>query len=139
MGELDDIARRYAAAVYAKDEAAFLALYDDDVVVFDMWDAWTYQGREAWAGMVKAWFGSLGEERVGVTFTPVHAVVEADWAVWCAIVRYAGLGADDQELRAMENRVSWTLRRGAEGWRIIHEHSSAPASFDTMKVSLKRG
>lgn len=139
MSEIEAIAGRYAAAVYARDEAAFLALYGEDVVVFDMWDAWSYQGREAWAGMVKAWFGSLGEERVGVTFAPVHAVVEADWAVWCAIARYAGLSADDQELRAMENRISWTLRRGEDGWRIIHEHSSAPASFDTMKVSLKRG
>lgn len=139
MNEIDDIAARYVAAVLAKDEAAFLALYDEAVVVFDMWEDWTYQGRDALAGMVRDWFGSLGEDRVGVRFEPVMSRVDGDWAVWGAIVRYAGLNAAGEELRSMENRMSWTLRRGPAGWRIVHQHSSSPADFSTMAVKLKRG
>lgn len=33
MNEIDKIAERYAEAVYRKDEAAFLSLYADGVVV----------------------------------------------------------------------------------------------------------
>jgi len=139
MDEIGEVAARYVAAVFDKDAAAFLALYDEAVVVFDMWDAWSYQGRDALAGMVHDWFGSLGDDRVGVRFEPVMSRVDGDWAVWCAIVRYAGLNAAGDELRSMENRMSWTLRRGPDGWRIVHQHSSSPADFATRAVNLKRG
>jgi uncharacterized protein (TIGR02246 family) len=138
LSEIDAVADRYVAAVYDKDEAAFLALYDEEVVVFDMWDQWSCKGREAWSGMVKSWFGSHGNESVRVIFTCEMCVVDDDWAVWCGIVRYAGLSAEGAELRAMENRISWSLRRRDDRWLIVHEHSSSPADFKTMKVSLNR-
>jgi len=138
LSEIDAVADRYVAAVRDKDEAAFLSLYDQDVVVFDMWDRWSYKGREAWSGMVKSWFGSLGNESVRVIFTCEMCVVDDDWAVWCGLVRYAGLSAEGAELRAMENRISWSLRRRGDRWLIVHEHSSSPADFKTMKVSLNR-
>jgi ketosteroid isomerase-like protein len=137
--DIDSVAQRYAAAAHAKDEAAFLALYDEDVVVFDLWERWVYKGRDAWAGMVKAWFGSLGSERVAITFAPEFSTVDGDWALWCAIVRYAGISEQGVELRALENRISWTLRRHGDQWRILHEHTSAPADFESLKVSLHRG
>jgi len=139
LSEIDAIADRYVAAVFNKDEAAFLSLYDQDVVVFDMWDRWSYKGREAWSRTVKSWFGSLGSENVRVTFTCEMCVVDDDWAIWCGTVKYAGLSAEGAELRAMENRMSWSLRRRADRWLIVHEHSSSPADFKTMKVSLDRG
>jgi uncharacterized protein (TIGR02246 family) len=139
MRDIEFVSMNYAAAVHAKDEQAFLALYDEKVVVFDAWDEWVYEGREAWSRMVENWFGSLGEERVRVEFSPISCIAEADWAVWCATVRYIGLGTAGEELRSMENRISWTLQRRGGGWLIVHEHSSAPASFETLKVKLKRG
>jgi ketosteroid isomerase-like protein len=48
---LDD----YKAAVFAKDVASFIALYDEDVQVFDMWGAWSYHGVGAWREMVANW------------------------------------------------------------------------------------
>jgi ketosteroid isomerase-like protein len=54
-------------------------------------------------------------------------------------VTYKGLSADGRELRAMTNRLTWALRRQAGGdWKIVHEHCSAPADFDTGKVTLTR-
>jgi ketosteroid isomerase-like protein len=60
-------------------------------------------------------------------------LVEGDWAIWCAIVRYAGLNAAGENLRVMENRISWSLKRSAAEWLIVHEHSSAPVDFETLK------
>lgn len=71
-------------------------------------------------------------------FTEDYRVVEGDWALWCATVRYAGLAASGEELRLLENRTSWSLRWRAGGWLIVHEHSSSPADFKTLKVKLRR-
>jgi ketosteroid isomerase-like protein len=38
----------------------------------------------------------------------------------------------------MNNRLTWVLRKDADGaWKIAHEHTSAPAS-DEGKVQLRR-
>ena len=136
FADIDRIVDRYADAVYRKDEAAFLALYTEDVVVFDMWDQWSYVGRDAWAQAVRAWFGSLGEERIAVKFTPTLARVDGDSAFQAMTVRYTALNAVGETLRAMDNRLSWSLRRRDGLWTIAHEHSSAPTSAETLKVSL---
>jgi ketosteroid isomerase-like protein len=38
----------------------------------------------------------------------------------------------------MNNRLTWVLRKDADGtWKIVHEHTSAPAG-DEGKVQLRR-
>jgi hypothetical protein len=60
-------------------------------------------------------------------------------AVWCATVRYAAVNAAGEELRALQNRMSWHLKRHEGDWVIVHEHSSAPADCETHKVRLSAG
>lgn len=139
MGRIEAVAAAYAAAVYAKDVDALLSLYAPDVFAFDMWGQWSYDGRDELAGMFREWLGSLGDERVQVDFTPEFSRSGDDWAIWCATVRYAGLAATGEELRYLENRCTWSLRREGGEWLIVHEHSSAPADFKSLKVSLRRG
>ena len=138
MSLFDNLANAYAEAVYAKDQQAFLALYAQDVVVFDTWDQWLHTGRQAWSGVVKAWFTGLGEDRVTVKFSPIASAIEGDGAFFCATVRYAALDAAGKELRSMENRLSWVLKRGQNGWRIVHEHTSAPVEPKTLQAKLQR-
>jgi ketosteroid isomerase-like protein len=38
----------------------------------------------------------------------------------------------------MENRLTWALERRGGEWKIVHEHTSAPADFETAKVRLRR-
>jgi ketosteroid isomerase-like protein len=70
-GPVEELMEHYRAAVYAKDMDAFVALYDKDVRVFDLWDRWAYQGTDEWRGAAAAWFGSLGSGKVAVEF---HAI-----------------------------------------------------------------
>lgn len=128
----------YQAAVWAKDAAALLALYDPDVCVFDLWSTWSYAGSEAWREAVNGWFGSLGSERVAVTFEDVQSTADGAAASLHAMVRYQSVAADGQALRAMHNRLTWVLRRKNGAWKIVHEHTSAPVNGDTMKVILQR-
>lgn len=127
----------YKAAVTKKDVDAFIALYDQDVCVFDMWGEWSYKGIEAWRKMVTDWFGSLGAERVIVDFNGVQTILGNDIAIAHAFVIYKGVSADSDELRSMQNRLTWALKHKDGIWKIVHEHTSAPVNFETSKVILQ--
>jgi ketosteroid isomerase-like protein len=136
---LMDVMEAYRAAVLAKDVDAFVALYDRGVRVFDLWSRWAYDGLDEWRQAVSGWFGSLGTERVAVEFDDLRAVVTAGLAVGHMQVTYRGLSAEGEELRAMVNRLTWGLAPADDGgWKIIHEHTSAPADLETSKVILVR-
>ena len=128
----------YTAAVRAKDVDAFVGLYADDVRTFDLWSVWSYDGKTALREMVAEWFGSLGTDVVAVEFDEVRSETDNDVAAVSAFTTYRGLSADGEELRSMNNRLTWVLRKEADGtWKIAHEHTSAPAG-DEGKVQLRR-
>jgi len=136
---IEQLLEEYAESVRAKDVDRFVALYDDEVRVFDMWGRWSYDGAAAWREMAVEWFGSLGSEEVAVEFEEVQTVVGDEVAVADAFVTYKGLSAEGDELRAMNNRLTWALRKRSDGtWKVVHEHSSAPTDFETGKVQLQR-
>jgi ketosteroid isomerase-like protein len=55
-----------------------------------------------------------------------------------AFTTFAAVAPDGTESRSMNNRLTWVLRKGADGgWKIVHEHTSAPAG-DEGKVQLRR-
>ena len=143
MADLDksiaQVVEAYKSAVYAKDVDAFMRLYDPSVRVFDTWGVWSYEGTGAWRGAVEGWLTSLGTERVKVSLEDVRATVAREFATVSAIVTYAGISAQGEQLRAMQNRLSWVLRTSGHVLRIVHEHTSAPVGFEDMKAILQRG
>ena len=135
---IDRVLEAYKAAVHARDVGGFMRLYDPRVRIFDTWGVWSYEGATAWQMAVEAWFTSLGTEKVKVTFDEVQVSGSADFTVVSAIVTYAGQSAHGEQLRAMQNRLSWVLKTSGHVPRIIHEHTSAPAGFEDMKAILQR-
>ena len=136
---MDEMLAAYAAAVRAKDVEAFLGLYADDVRNFDLWSEWTYDGKGALRAMVSEWFGSLpDDEVVGVVFDEVRTQAGEDVAALSAFTTFRALSPEGEELRSMNNRLTWVLRKEADGtWKIAHEHTSAPAG-DDGRVQLRR-
>lgn len=136
---MDEMLDAYAAAVRAKDVDAFVGLYADDVRTFDLWSEWSYDGKDALRSMVAGWFGSIGDDEVvAVRFDDVRTETGSDVAALSAFTTYANVAPDGTEQRAMNNRLTWVLRREADGsWKIAHEHTSAPAG-DEGKVQLRR-
>ena len=136
---IEELLDRYRAAVDAKDVDEFLALYDDRVCVFDTWSQWTYEGSDRWREAVAAWFDSVGTERSVVDFDDVRTTVGSDMALAHALVTYRGMSAEGQHLRAMTNRLTWGLRKAGDGrWKVVHEHTSAPADPETLRITLQR-
>jgi ketosteroid isomerase-like protein len=128
----------YKAAVLTKDVEAFMRLYDPKVRVFDAWSVWSYDDAASWRRTVEGWFGSLGEERVQVSFDEVVVSEAGGSAIVSAIVTYASLAPDGSILRSMQNRLSWGIQKGTDGYRIVHEHTSMPIGFEDMKAITQR-
>jgi ketosteroid isomerase-like protein len=128
----------YKSAIYAKDVETSMHLYDPGVRVFDTWGVWSYEGSAAWQRAIEGWFTSLGTERVKVTFDEAQSSAGREFAIVSAIVTYAAVSARGEQLRAMQNRLSWGLRTSGHVPRIIHEHTSAPVAFDDAKAILQR-
>jgi len=138
MNPVSDALARYKAAAYSKDVDAFVALYADDVHVFDMWNQWELRGIDAWRGMAQGWFGSLGTERVVIDFSDVVATVGADIALGHATVTYTAVSAEGKDLRSLDNRMTLALRRAGATWKIFHEHTSGPIEHKSLKGMIKR-
>jgi uncharacterized protein (TIGR02246 family) len=136
---MEQVLDSYAAAVRAKDVDAFVGLYADDVRTFDLWGVWSYDGKDALHGMVAEWFGSLpDDEVVAVRFDDVRTESGPGVAAVSAFTTFAAESPDGTELRSMNNRLTWILRKDPDGaWKIAHEHTSAPAG-DEGKVQLRR-
>jgi uncharacterized protein (TIGR02246 family) len=136
---MEEMLDAYAAAVRAKDVEAFVGLYADDVRTFDLWSEWSYDGKDALRAMVSEWFGSLADdELVAVAFDDVRTQAGPDVGAVSAFTAFAAVAPDGTELRSMNNRLTWVLRKDGDGaWKIAHEHTSAPAG-DEGKVQLRR-
>jgi uncharacterized protein (TIGR02246 family) len=137
MMEISGLFEAYKTAVFRKDVEGFLALFDQDIRVFDMW-AWEYDGPGAWREMVNGWFGSLGSDRDVVTFDDIRIRESGDIGVASAFARFTAVSPEGKELRFLENRLTWVVRKKDGGWKIVHEHTSGPVDGATMKVRLQR-
>jgi ketosteroid isomerase-like protein len=150
MKELEALIETYKNAVFEKDLATFLSLFDEEVRVFDMWGCWSYDGLTAWREMVTGWFSSLGVDRDRLTFEEVEIFSVGDVATVTAFARFAAVSPEGEELRFLHNRLTWIVRKkagaraasdsgvGSGVWKIIHQHTSAPIDSRSMSVMLQR-
>lgn len=137
MHPIESLFAAYSDAVYKKDEAAFTAIFDDNLHVFDMW-AWSYEGLDSWREMVHGWFGSLGEERCVVSFDDIRVQAGEEIASATAIAKFEAFDAQNQSLRHLYNRLTWVAQKKQGVWKIVHEHTSGPADHQTLKIQLQR-
>jgi ketosteroid isomerase-like protein len=128
----------YTRAVYEKDVDGFLGLYHEEARVFDTWGIWSFENVGARKSVIEEWFSSLGDERVSVKIDRIRSVVVKELATVSARVVYAALSASGEELRAMQNRLTWVLEPKGGAWKIVHEHTSVPIGFSDLKGMLQR-
>ena len=138
MKEIDSLIETYKNAVFQKDLETLASLFDEKVRVFDMWQRWSYDGLVAWREMVKGWFSSLGTDRDVIKFDDIQVQATGEMAIVSAFVRFTAVSETGEELRYLENRLTWAVQKKGEEWKIIHQHTSGPIDFETMKVMLRR-
>lgn len=138
MNELESFFDAYKTAVFEKNVDAFIALYDENILVFDTWQEWTFEGIAAWKIMVNGWFESLGSVRDAVSFEDTRIQNNGDLALLTAIAKFTAVSENGETLRYLQNRLTWVANRKEGDWKIIHQHISSPIDFETMKVILTR-
>jgi uncharacterized protein (TIGR02246 family) len=122
----------YQAAVLAKDVDAFVSLYADDVLIYELWGHWTHD-LASWRAMAKGWFEFLGDERSVVEAANVQTTMSGDMALLTAFLTYRAVDASGKALRSLDNRLSWVARQRGGRWQVVHEHTSVPISHETGK------
>jgi ketosteroid isomerase-like protein len=128
----------YKSSVLTKQVDKLLDLYDQDLIAFDMWDRWSYAGGDSWREMNQQWLGSLGSESVIVEFDDINTLYGAETAAAYATVTYKAVSETGEVLRSMQNRLTWVAKRKNGGWKIVHQHTSAPIDPGKMSPILHR-
>ena len=116
----------YKQSAWDKDTKSMIALYHDNVVIFDMWDQGYQTGLTEWSNVIKNWLGSLGDEKVNVIFemTEIHESNDAGFG--SALITYQAISTSNTILRSMKNRVTLGFIKQEDEWKVVHQHTSAP-------------
>lgn len=111
-------------AVTRRDAAALLAMHADDVTSFPVLPPSTTQGSDAVAQALEAWLSGYSE---GPTYAIHGLQVEAGTDLGTCSFRYHVTGVLlSGDAVDMWVRATLVVRRGADGWRIVHQHESVP-------------
>ncbi len=138
MEAIESLFGTYKNSVFQKDVETFVSIFDEKVRIFDMWQRWSYDGLSDWREMVENWFDSLGENKDIVEFNDIEIQSTGEMSVATAFVKFTAVSEKGEELRYLENRITWVVQKKKNGWKIIHQHTSGPIDFQTMKVILQR-
>jgi ketosteroid isomerase-like protein len=134
MKRLHDYFIIYKQAAWDKDIERMIRLYDDDVIIYDMWANGYQTGLTEWSGVIKDWLGSLGEENVNVIFEMIEIHESGDVGFASALITYQAISADDTILRSMRNRLTIGCQKKNDMWKVIHQHTSAPINSDLVAI-----
>lgn len=140
MGDQPDAVRQvlhaYRNAVAARDVEAFLALYDDHVQLFEMWDHYDITGIDAWRELVVDWFGAHPGEALEARLDDVSTVTGQDVAFAHMSMTFAIVAPGGELSYEQAHRMTLGLQRKGGVWKIVHEHTSMPISNETGKGIL---
>ena len=125
-----DILDAYTEAVARRDVEAFMALYDEDCHRFDTWDQFEQTGSAGWREIVTDWFGSHPDDVFETRFDDVHTSVGDTVAFIRAVMTFSVVEHGKPAHRQV-NRYTACLERKNGAWKIVHEHSSMPISYES--------
>lgn len=126
MDKIEEFFVIYKNAAWNKDVKQMVGLYHENVVIFDMWEHGFQKGLKAWSLEISNWLESLGDEKVKVDFEMISIQEESMVGFASALVSFQALGLDQTILRGMKNRISLGYIRDKSGWKVVHQHTSAP-------------
>jgi ketosteroid isomerase-like protein len=116
----------YKQSAWEKDTESMMALYTDNVLVFDMWKQGYQTGLKEWSIVIKNWLGSLGDEKVRVTFEMITIHESGHVGFASALITFQAISTGHSVVRSMKNRITLGLIKQNDVWKVHHQHTSAP-------------
>ena len=135
--EIEDFFKIYQKSAWDKDASAMIDLYDEHALIFDMWDQGYVSNPSEWRKIITDWLGTLGEEKVKVEFEMVKIHQSGNVGFASALIQFQAISGDGAVLRSMRNRISLGFSKIEDGWKVIHQHTSAPISSDGLTALLE--
>ena len=127
------LADRYAA-ISAGDVDAAAATTADGAVIYDLAPPLSFvHERSAAIAGTKNWLGTWAGP-ISLTLADLDVKVSGDLAVAHGFSRLRGTSKSGERHDSWF-RTSTALERQADGWRIIHEHSSYPMRMDGTELA----
>lgn len=120
--EIRQVIERYAEAFRLLDVDRIVALYADDVLVFDLLGGFGLRGLPAWRAMLESVARDMHEGVCNIT--DLEVLASDDLAVASAIIYYGN--KTEAGVEGIHNRATFVLRPMEGTWKIIHEHTSVP-------------
>jgi len=123
------VIEKLARAVRACDVDAMIGLCSADVLVFDLLPPLSHQGQ---AAVHRLWSGALARLIAPLEYElfRLDIALDGNVAFAHAVTRLGGMRDDGEEI-ASWLRLTFGLRREAEGWKIAHQHVSVPFDGDS--------
>jgi ketosteroid isomerase-like protein len=134
MKTIQDYFTIYKQSVWKKDPNSMIGLYDDNVVIFDMWKHGYQTGLTEWSAVIKDWLGSLGQENVNVIFDMIEIHEGHDVGFGSALVTFQAISTDHTIIRSMKNRITLGFIMKNDVWKVVHQHTSAPINSDLEAI-----
>lgn len=113
----------FLKTVSSKDVGAIMAFYAPDVVAYDAIAALQFKGAKAYGDHWRQCLSMCSE--LSLEASDIHVATSGDLATMHYLHRCAGVD-DKGEEQACWMRATVIWRRQDGGWKIIHDHYSAP-------------
>jgi ketosteroid isomerase-like protein len=135
---IKQVFKDFEKAFRAGDLDGIMAIYDQDVVAYDVAPPLQYVGSAAYRKTWKNFLDSY-EGPIDVEFRDLHVVsASGDVAFTYALERFTGKlksgGTTTVWVRVTD---CWMKRNSKSPWRIVHEHVSVPVDLETGKAALE--
>lgn len=111
-------------------------LYHEETIIFDMWDQGYIANSSEWTKIITDWLGSLGDEKVKVEFEMINIHQSDNIGFASALIQFQAISGEGLILRSMKNRITLGFKKFEEGWKVIHQHTSAPISSNGLTAIL---
>ena len=134
--EIKDFFTIYQTAARNKDTKAMINMYHEQAMIFDMWELGYQSDAAAWAKMIENWLGSLGDEKVKVEFEMINIHQSGDTGFASALIGFQAISMEGTVVRSMKNRITLGFVKREEGWKVVHQHTSAPIRFIGLTAVL---
>lgn len=134
MKKIQDYFTIYKQSAWEKDTESMIGLYDDNVVIFDMWQEGYQTGLAEWSIVIKDWLGSLGEEKVNVIFEMIEIHEGDNVGFGSALITFQAISIDNIIIRSMKNRITLGFVKERDLWKVVHQHTSAPINSDLEAI-----
>ena len=127
---IEALCRRLAEAHATKDADAIVGCYAPDAVVFNLAPPLGKRGldRDEVAAWLTTWDGPIAIDTTDVELYVSGEVVSGEVGFSTAMTRMRG--RQGGEARDIWFRSTLCFRQTADGWRIVHEHTSVPFYMD---------